>query len=374
LITAFVESTVYGLFLCLYAISNAILFRGRKTGKLNIPLVAITFVMFCFATLHAVNNNVHRLLAGFLAPTHSDAIYYFATLRNTSNTINSAAYVGQTLLGDGFLLYRLFVIWEGNRIVMIPSLVSYLGCVVTGIGGAHAFTVANGHTNAPLFASEYGRWILAFTCLTLFTNLVCTSLIAGKIWWIHRRSTSLDRVGGQSLATPMIVIIESGAIYSISLIVQISLYASGSLAVFIIVDSATSIIGVTFLLIIVRLGLGLSAFGNSTRSGGGQSDATPTQDFTTSLSNLANGNRVWRERSGAQIPADGRQSVCQTCRCGNAIADVRPLELRIDERTDSDSCFLDLKDNDTQSSIGKALNRSDVYIHRSEERDSEAPV
>jgi len=64
--------------------------------------------------------------------------------------------------------------------------------------------------------------------------------------------------GGPNLAAPMILIIESGAIYSVCLLTLIILYASGSFAQYIVFDAVTQIIGIVFSLIIVRIGLGLA--------------------------------------------------------------------------------------------------------------------
>jgi len=124
LISIFVESTFYGLFLALYAVSTVLLFRGGKEMKLKTPMMAITFGMLCFSTLH-VANAVHRVVEAFLDPGRPANVYL--NLSNTpSEIINLTSYAAQTLLADGFLLYRVYIVWGKNRWIAFPLAASLL--------------------------------------------------------------------------------------------------------------------------------------------------------------------------------------------------------------------------------------------------------
>jgi len=230
-------------------------------------------------------------------------------------------------------------------LVTFPLFVCYLGCATAGIGGIRAFAVSHGASDPSSlqhFIAVYGRWIFAFVSLTLFTNLTCTCLIAGKIWWIMRRSSLLNQSAGRNLATPMVLIIESGAFYSFCIIVQTALFGSRNFAGDIIVNPMTSIIAFTFLLLIVRLGLGLSSFGDTYGSDSDALSTIPsrTQDFASSLSSFTRGSGsrgvVSQRRAAFSVNDDAGHQHCLTCKCKNAIA-RRPLEVHIGRRTERDA-------------------------------------
>lgn len=64
-----------------------------------------------------------------------------------------------------------------------------------------------------------------------------SALIAGRIWWIHRRTKGA--VSGSNLVPAAVVVIESGGIYSACLIILLSLYLSGSFAQYIVLDAVS---------------------------------------------------------------------------------------------------------------------------------------
>lgn len=50
--------------------------------------------------------------------SHAEIAYL--TLENPWNVANSALYVVSTLLGDGFMIYRLYIVWARNKYIIIP--------------------------------------------------------------------------------------------------------------------------------------------------------------------------------------------------------------------------------------------------------------
>lgn len=68
----------------------------------------------------------------------------------------------------------------------------------------------------------------------------CLALIASRIWWIHHKTKAI--VSGRSVLPAMVVIIESGAIYSACLIILLALYLSGSFTQYIVLDAVAQVI------------------------------------------------------------------------------------------------------------------------------------
>lgn len=155
----------------------------------------------------------------------------------------------QTIIGDSFVVYRLYIVWAGHRFVFFLAFVLLVGSAASGMG----ILVECGKATATTTIFQLSNWIVSFFTLTLAVNFCCTCLIAGRIWWINRSMT-----GSRNLIPVIMMIVESGAIYSVSLITLLSVYLSGSVFQYAILDAITPIIAIVFTLIIVRVGLGLS--------------------------------------------------------------------------------------------------------------------
>lgn len=68
--------------------------------------------------------------------------------------------------------------------------------------------------------------IAAYT-LPLFTNVMVTSLIVGRIWWITRRLAGVDttRSSGASVRRAMVILAESGALYLVTQLIFVIVFA-----------------------------------------------------------------------------------------------------------------------------------------------------
>src|SRR5258706_1250766 len=112
---------------------------------------------------------------------------------------------------------------------------------VTGYNSAYQFILLKRGLFSP--ALEY--WAKAFFCCTLATNLLVTGLIAGRIWAHGRKLDksvgSLPSMGPQYWGI-LAIIIESGALYSSALIIEIALYASKTNGIYVLFDGMAQVI------------------------------------------------------------------------------------------------------------------------------------
>lgn len=88
----------------------------------------------------------------------------------------------------------------------------------TGIGILWAFDKVG---RAEIFAEVLSHWITSFFSMTFATNVICTALVAYRVWAINRKHVSFR---GRKLRPLMLLIVESGAIYSATLMVLLILY------------------------------------------------------------------------------------------------------------------------------------------------------
>jgi len=257
LASIFLEALLFGAFVILYILAMwAVYLKAQREKKVNYPLLVVSSAMLILATMH-LGTDLKRVLLAFIdfrnAPGGPDAI-----LGNVSlfvHVFKSAVYVSQTTLGDAFVIYRVFIVWGADYWIIIFPVLMLLGGVAAGIGACHSFAIAS--ASAGIFKITLGNWIVSYFSITIALNVICTSLLAWKIWSINRKSA---RAG--DLNSVIIIVVESGAIYSATLVTLLILYELGSFAQFIVLDAVNPIIGITFTLIIIRVSLGLS-----TRSG-----------------------------------------------------------------------------------------------------------
>lgn len=126
----------------------------------------------------------------------------------------------------------------------------------TAAGALQTFTKSS--PSAPVFTTELRHWIISFFSITLFVNLCCTGkpllntssclhttdyvsssvLIAGRIRWVQQSTRDTDsQTVGRSLGPAIIVVVESGVIYSVCLVLLLVLYVTSSFAQYILLDA-----------------------------------------------------------------------------------------------------------------------------------------
>ncbi|KAJ3850388.1 hypothetical protein EV368DRAFT_66633 [Lentinula lateritia] len=151
-------------------------------------------------------------------------------------------YIFSNVIADALLLYRCFIIWEKDRRVVLLPVLGFLCNLVLGILGL----------------SYNDEFVFYFWILTIVENIVLTTLITGRIWYINRTS---GEILGSTVKTKynMIaaIILESGSVYSAivlatsitSMIPHDAILASCMLA------AATQVVGIAPCLIIIRVAL-----------------------------------------------------------------------------------------------------------------------
>ncbi|KAH6912163.1 hypothetical protein BKA70DRAFT_1098807, partial [Coprinopsis sp. MPI-PUGE-AT-0042] len=170
------------------------------------------------------------------------AVRKYMEVWNGVYVANSSFYVVGTLVGDTFMIYRLYVVWEKNRWIIVPPCILSVALAVTGSMTTYSF--AKSSTRA-VYESA-GAWITASFVLTFLCNLYSTSLIAFRIWQSNRRlrKISAERHGSVNFTG---ILVESAALYSFCLIVSLVTYTVGSNIVFISVAATNPVIVRQFL-------------------------------------------------------------------------------------------------------------------------------
>ncbi|KAF8974273.1 hypothetical protein BDZ97DRAFT_1911473 [Flammula alnicola] len=261
LVSIFIQTLLYGAYTVLFSITCWILIEKRPRGQpINRTMLGISLIMFVLATMH-IGVNFTRIIKAFIifqdAPGGPGA--FFNELSEFTQIFGSTIYVAQTLVGDSVVLFRAYLVWDRRISVIAFPCLLLLGSAVTGGGILYSF--ARVVPEANIFVVELSQWIVAFFSMTLATNIICTTLVAYRIWYINRKSISFSE---QSLRPIMLLVIESGAIYSATLTALLILYKTQSWFQYVILDAISPIVGLVFSMVIVRIGLGLTTANGET--------------------------------------------------------------------------------------------------------------
>ncbi|KAF9064036.1 hypothetical protein BDP27DRAFT_1334158 [Rhodocollybia butyracea] len=190
----------------------------------------------------------------------------------------AAIYVVANTIADALLLYRCYIVWGARKyIIIVPSLICIvntvlalvaLGAVVRALQSQtgnseidHAIkNFSPGNIGFPLPKSA-SIILLLFLAINLFTNIMLTGLIAGRIWWISKETRqSLGEVEDSkrrtSLNSVVKLILESGSLYPVALAFGLGLNATNTVNA--VEPILTVIVGMAATLIMVMTDLDLS--------------------------------------------------------------------------------------------------------------------
>jgi len=261
MICIWIETVLWGI--------NCVLFSGvcfvllKRTGRKGINsgwILGITsVVLFAMVTVH-VGISLRQLLEAFVnIPSGSSPLYstlYWIDETNRLAVVKDYIYNYTVFIQDLILIWRMYIVWGKNwKICVIPVLVEL---VHTGVATAGTVLLAKPGANpeSPVL-SKLG---VAGWSLDLAVNISVTAAIAGRLWFMGMKVSSISssRQGYNPYLTSILTIVESGALFAVVTMVLLVLYEVGSPLALTVIDVATQLATTTPLLIIVRVGLGLT--------------------------------------------------------------------------------------------------------------------
>ncbi|KAG1839624.1 hypothetical protein DFJ58DRAFT_811783 [Suillus subalutaceus] len=255
------EALLYGVYCVLFVISFVILV---KRYRLSNPVIWVAnCLLFMTSTAHFALAFSHFYTALEYAP--------FSGFTNETPALMGANLLSSVadLVGDLLLIYRCWLVWGKNSYVIVLPLLAALG----GFGCILPIPslLLSIDPTSPVPPTEIVPLTIAGYALPLCTNIIVTGLIAGRLWYISRIPI-LDEHGTPAIlkiaagGRPMMLIIESGALYMITQLIFVVLVAIGNPAEAILsfawdtnICESSYILGIASTLIIIRVGLGISS-------------------------------------------------------------------------------------------------------------------
>ncbi|SJL11543.1 uncharacterized protein ARMOST_14947 [Armillaria ostoyae] len=216
-------------------------------------MVAASLWLLVFSTLY-VACHLRFILDAFIY-SNGEPIDTFQDMSHPVNVMLLVTFVAQTFMGDCILLYRCWVIYGRQWMVVICPVImciAEIGCGIAGVCIETSLGPDSSITNPSIFPL-----ILTHLSLTLATNVITTSLIVHRIWTVHSAVRQVvPSIKNNPLRNALVVVIESASVYTVSAVVLLVIYAIGSDACYVMTGTIVQIIGITFNLIIIRFARG----------------------------------------------------------------------------------------------------------------------
>ncbi|KAL0945799.1 hypothetical protein HGRIS_012086 [Hohenbuehelia grisea] len=244
LLAIFVETFLYGVYFSLFWVTIVILLQQRRSGQTQYrKLIPVATILLSSATARLVVDFV-RIIQGFI--DHTDANMYYNILAHPLNVAKTALYISHVTFADCVLIWRCYIICNKRFLVIFPALLMW---VIAGASGYYVtWTLTKSASSPAAFLSASG-WLTSFCSLTMCTNLYCTSVIVWRIYYTRRATASFQR----NLSYVALIIVESGAIYTCSVLACLITYIIGSRGQFVALDSVTPLSGIAFSLVIIQI-------------------------------------------------------------------------------------------------------------------------
>ncbi|KAG2029868.1 hypothetical protein BDR03DRAFT_975468 [Suillus americanus] len=249
IVAAWLESVLYGVSCVLFGVCMYALFSRHK------PLYWINALSCIFHISIATAHNIISLFYSLQAFTNpaiisipDGSIIYL--LSNTALTKTMGGlFLLNSLALNLLLIWRLYVVWDHKWNLGVIMLILGVGWIATGIANWIMVTTNRTYTNAALALGQ------ASCALDLVLTISVTSGIAYRLWRVGRDVSALTV--HHSYKAAIYTVIESGAIYTSSIVVLCALYQSGSPAFGVAINVATQISTLTPLFLIASVSLGL---------------------------------------------------------------------------------------------------------------------
>ncbi|KAI0656480.1 hypothetical protein C8Q70DRAFT_921621 [Cubamyces menziesii] len=279
LVSMYIECALYGIFFLLSFSSLGLLVHRKRascralctTPRLSVwphriafalallksPLITANILLILTITVHWLIGMRRFFIAIVNHKETKQAGDFLENLSEGLEIARTAVLFVDMLLGDIVITYRTWLVWRrDHRVVIIPCF-TIAGLVASGIGLLYVFKTLN--PSAGIFASTLGPWVLGYCVATSGKpSSEDSPMIAYKICSINHltRKTGLMQASGGSLLVTIFV--ESAALYSTWATLFVIFYLTRSPLQTVGSGCGPSMIGISFMLITVRVGLGWS--------------------------------------------------------------------------------------------------------------------
>ncbi|KAJ7479848.1 hypothetical protein FB451DRAFT_165408 [Mycena latifolia] len=220
------ESLAYGLYLSYFLqCMQIILGRQNSKGRISVPLLLTSLVLFFLITLRLVLDNKGVVEAFTNDPITPNAADIYLENFGNGAMFRTGTYIALTIVADIFIVFRVYAVWGGSFVAAAVPFVLAIADIITG--GLFIQAIQKLAAGSSPDGKNVATHAVVFYSFTLSLNVLCTFLISLRIYLTKRRANGVA-VSAFDLGTTIAIVIESAAIYSACLVAMIVPTALGN--------------------------------------------------------------------------------------------------------------------------------------------------
>ncbi|KAG2120369.1 hypothetical protein DEU56DRAFT_865191 [Suillus clintonianus] len=258
LLAVILEGIVYGFSILMFMGTIWSLTYKQRMQDINRPMLAVAILLLILSTGHIVANVIRMEdgLVKYRGTYPGGPVAYLADPTQKTLAIMHVFYVLQTLLADGVVIYRCYVVSQSVWVIIIPSLL-WCSVAVTGFGAVYSYLqVAN--YSGDLFANLLGwpaKWVTAFFASTMATNGLSSGLLAYRIWMVERKVSTARGPNGNSMMPIVRVLVDAAILYTVVLVITLILFLCSNNVEELALEMIPSIISIAFYMVLIRIAI-----------------------------------------------------------------------------------------------------------------------
>ncbi|KAG1744860.1 hypothetical protein EDB19DRAFT_1632608 [Suillus lakei] len=254
LMSAVLEGILYGFSVLMFIGTIWASTYKRRMQDVNRSIAVVAILLLLASTAHMIVTIIH-IENGFVKYRDTwpgGPAVYFANMTITAYVIKHSLYIFQTVLADGVMVYRCYVLWQSVRVVILPSIL-WCSIVVTGILAVYMYSPSvNIVDPEDPFIPDLETWSMSFFALTLTTNVLCSGLMAYRIWMIEREVSKVRTTKGTMM--PIVrVLVDAAALYSVVLFSLLLCFVTRNNGESVLTDLVMPVISIAFYMVLLRI-------------------------------------------------------------------------------------------------------------------------
>lgn len=267
LVSIWFELLIYGISVPFFMAMAYILLTKKTESKFSSLVFGVTnTIIFIISTVH-VGFNCYRLVNGYgyMRGPDGTALSYIQDSLRFDSWGHMVMMVILPWFANGLFLYRLFLVWNRNFLVIIVPGILYLFSV-----GINAMLLRWFRYQFVTYA-EILPWVDSTYPILFCLNFLVTALISYKMWQNHKEEVASGAKTSHGFTLFNRIFWDSAALYTIISMIVVILYFKAQLGQFILQAGMSPALGIIAPIMAIRVHLA----GTSTTILSDATDAVP---------------------------------------------------------------------------------------------------
>ncbi|KAI0299835.1 hypothetical protein BC826DRAFT_1102512 [Russula brevipes] len=251
LVSLALSTFLYGIFFTLFMVTIVMTFYDvpPDVRRQRMTILPLSSAMLLVATVH-ITVVWMRAKYGFIDKKGGSVAAFYRDIVHPTSLIKVACLCLQAAIGDGVIVWRLYIVYDRRILVAIPAIL--LVTAYTVIACAVVVIMANSKPGG--FISIARPYITAHLALSMLSNVVFSGAIA---WRIFTTGGPLRMM--KTLWPMLFILIESSALYALCETVAFITYLCGTNGQQPVLDALVPVIGIAFSLLVLQIRFHASA-------------------------------------------------------------------------------------------------------------------